>query len=450
MNSQVQRSFLARLPLQRRRPVLSLIAVAIALLGLLAALVYFSPRQQLSSAAPAPLGVQAEAADAAILPAEAYSVTGETTPPLDATPAQADAEALAADVIAVVNTSVLDAGEWQTQSAVDQVMAEMAGASPESGASLALDRLVNGELVWQAAQTAGYSVPETEANAALGELLAQYGRSEAELDAALTAAGLTRAQFDLYMQRLLTVDRFAAAQARSAGVTPGEFVQQLQAAGQISFGPRAAAVTAGSDMATQDTSSVATLVQAVATQAPGSGSADDSAEDPAQAQDAVAAVKPVVQAPVAQEARGISPGQLAPELGAVLLGGSGDETIEWPALAGGPVVLSFWTTWCPYCRKQMPILIDAYTRLAEQGVQVVGVNVKEDKTIVAGYVDESMIPFPVGLDVDGSVADRFAVSGFPTTYFLDAEGRVVQRQVGALTPEQFEEIISRLIPPDSP
>ncbi len=421
-----------------------------ALFGLLAALVYFSPRQQLSSAAPAPLGVQAEAADAAILPADAYSVTGETTPPLDATPAQADAEALAADVIAVVNTSVLDAGAWQMQSVVDQVMAEMAGASPESGASLALDRLVNGELVWQAAQTAEYSVPETEANAVLAELLAQYGRSEAELDAALTAAGLTRAQFDLYMQRLLTVDRFAAAQARTAGVTPGEFVQQLQAAAQISFGPRAAAVLAGSEPAPEVAPSVGSRVEVRATQIPAQGADEESAEDSAQAQPAVAAAEPVAQEPAAQEARGISPGQLAPDLGAALLGGSGDETIEWPALAGGPVVLSFWTTWCPYCRKQMPILIDAHTRLAQQGVQVVGVNVKEDKTIVADYVDGNMIPFLVGLDADGSVADRFAVSGFPTTYFLDADARIVQRQVGALTPEQFEEIISRLVPSASP
>jgi hypothetical protein len=77
-------------------------------------------------------------------------------------------------------------------------------------------------------------------------------------------------------------------------------------------------------------------------------------------------------------------------------------------------------------------LIAGHERYAQQGVQFVGVNIKEAEDQVRAYVEKAHIPYPVVLDSDGTVAARYSVRGFPTTYFLDAEGRVVARHVGQL------------------
>ncbi len=101
-------------------------------------------------------------------------------------------------------------------------------------------------------------------------------------------------------------------------------------------------------------------------------------------------------------------------------------------LLGQPTVLSFWTTWCPYCRRQTPVLVDAYQQYAGDGIRFVGINVKEDHGVVEKYLTKNGVDYPIALDADGQVASDYNVRGFPTTIFLDAEGRIVARHVGAL------------------
>ncbi len=93
-------------------------------------------------------------------------------------------------------------------------------------------------------------------------------------------------------------------------------------------------------------------------------------------------------------------------------------------LRGQAVVLNFWATWCAPCRKEMPQFVQAYDRYKDQGLVIVGVNMQEGKGIVQPFVDDFGITFPIAIDRDGDVADRYHLLGLPTTFFIDREGVV--------------------------
>jgi cytochrome c biogenesis protein CcmG/thiol:disulfide interchange protein DsbE len=122
-------------------------------------------------------------------------------------------------------------------------------------------------------------------------------------------------------------------------------------------------------------------------------------------------------------------------------------TLSLAELQGRPAVLVFWTTWCPYCLRQTPVMVEAYPRAAEAGIQFVGIDVQEDRNTVATYLAQHLIEYPILLDEQGSIAAQYAVQGYPTTYFLDSDGRIVARNVGALTGEQLNTYLQLLGPP---
>jgi peroxiredoxin len=91
-------------------------------------------------------------------------------------------------------------------------------------------------------------------------------------------------------------------------------------------------------------------------------------------------------------------------------------------LRGRPVVLNFWATWCKPCRQEMPRFVEAYDRHRQEGLEIVAVNLQEGKSIAAPFVDDFGVEFPVVVDRDGEVGDRYRLLGLPTTFFIDRDG----------------------------
>lgn len=107
------------------------------------------------------------------------------------------------------------------------------------------------------------------------------------------------------------------------------------------------------------------------------------------------------------------------------------ETVQLSALRGRPVVLNFWATWCPPCRKEMPALENLWQQYKRGEIIVLGVDEGEKAVTVTqfarGVVDTT---FPLLLDTDREIGTQYGVRAFPSTYFIDADGRIQDIKVG--------------------
>ncbi len=122
-------------------------------------------------------------------------------------------------------------------------------------------------------------------------------------------------------------------------------------------------------------------------------------------------------------------GYLAPDLTLRRLDG---EELSLSDLRGQPVMLNFWATWCPPCRAEIPALEQVW-REGGSDVMVIGVNVQENPAVVEAFVIDYGMSYPVVLDPDGEAARLYRVRAFPTTYFIDGQGRIARVFSGPLT-----------------
>ena len=114
---------------------------------------------------------------------------------------------------------------------------------------------------------------------------------------------------------------------------------------------------------------------------------------------------------------------------------------------GKPVVLNFWTSWCSYCKAEMPYFEDAYKQYGGQ-VQFIMLNaVKSEKSSEDGknFIKDSAYTFPVFYDTDGKAMTSYGIRGFPATIFIDKDGKIVEKSLGALTKEKLDQNIQALI-----
>ena len=115
---------------------------------------------------------------------------------------------------------------------------------------------------------------------------------------------------------------------------------------------------------------------------------------------------------------------------------------------GEVVVLNFWYSSCPPCRKEAPDLQQLSTDFADQGVQFVGVNVRDQADTARAFAEKFDITYPSIVDTnDGAVqlalASTIAPNAVPTTIVLDKQGRIAARVLGGLDgPSTLKTLIS--------
>ncbi|MFQ5518684.1 MAG: peroxiredoxin family protein [Mariprofundus sp.] len=100
--------------------------------------------------------------------------------------------------------------------------------------------------------------------------------------------------------------------------------------------------------------------------------------------------------------------------------------------AGEVVLLNFWATWCPPCRKEMPSMAALHRKYADQGLKIIAVSVDRNINDLAAFVREYRLPFQVLHDIDSSVAHDYDVFRFPETFLIDRQGKVRYHLVGAV------------------
>jgi len=112
------------------------------------------------------------------------------------------------------------------------------------------------------------------------------------------------------------------------------------------------------------------------------------------------------------------------------------KTWTFAELRGKVVLVNFWATWCPPCRKEMPDLEALYERFGAQGLAVLGIS-DEEAAKVQPFIRERKISFPVLLDPGRKVNEMFVVEGIPKTFVYDRDGKLVAQSIDMRTQNQF-------------
>jgi thiol-disulfide isomerase/thioredoxin len=121
-------------------------------------------------------------------------------------------------------------------------------------------------------------------------------------------------------------------------------------------------------------------------------------------------------------------GQPAPRFHAKTITG---ETFTNDSVKGKVVLLQFWTTWCPYCRREQPLVDTIDHVFASKGVLVLAVNVAESKKKVKQYLEQNPRSCRIVFTEDTNLAAMYQANAYPIYVVIDREGNIAAEQRGA-------------------
>ncbi|MDD5084968.1 MAG: TlpA disulfide reductase family protein [Candidatus Omnitrophica bacterium] len=104
-----------------------------------------------------------------------------------------------------------------------------------------------------------------------------------------------------------------------------------------------------------------------------------------------------------------------------------------------PILIVFFATWCPPCRREVPELIKIYDKYSKRGLRILAVNIQETPDRVKGFMDKEGINYLVLIDSTGQIAKQYGITGIPTAILIDKKGDVKYR--GHSLPDKIEEVL---------
>lgn len=139
---------------------------------------------------------------------------------------------------------------------------------------------------------------------------------------------------------------------------------------------------------------------------------------------------------------------LAPDFSVVDNDGN---TVKLSDFAGKPIVINFWASWCPPCKKEMP---DFETVWKEKGEEVVFMMVnatdgtRETEEKAKKHIADKGFTFPVYYDTQQQAAVAYGISSLPTTFFVDKDGYLVTGSIGMISEAALRKSLDLILPAD--
>jgi cytochrome c biogenesis protein CcmG, thiol:disulfide interchange protein DsbE len=109
-----------------------------------------------------------------------------------------------------------------------------------------------------------------------------------------------------------------------------------------------------------------------------------------------------------------------------------DGDLQLSSLRGKAVVLNVWASWCDPCKEEAPYLEQVWRSNRDRGLVVVGLDARDFRADAQRFAERFGLTFPLVYDGPGDELDGYGITGFPETFVIDREGRVVQAFAGAV------------------
>lgn len=126
-------------------------------------------------------------------------------------------------------------------------------------------------------------------------------------------------------------------------------------------------------------------------------------------------------------------------------------TVRLEDYRGKVVLINFWGTWCEPCKDETPALQEAYRKLRDQGLVIIGVDLRNQErggadglSDVRAFAQRYGLTYPIALDASGDTARAFQIYPIPTSYFIDQNGMIRYVRVSTLTTQEVEALFTRL------
>lgn len=131
-------------------------------------------------------------------------------------------------------------------------------------------------------------------------------------------------------------------------------------------------------------------------------------------------------------------GYAAPDFTLALLDGGTVKLSDYHGVK--PVVLDFWASWCPNCKRDLPHLNSFYEKYKDQ-VEVIGINLHENTNTVKKFVTSTNLTFPIALDPNSVAARAFGIQYTNSHILIDKDGKIVKIIPGDIRESDFQSLI---------
>ncbi|WP_282174194.1 TlpA disulfide reductase family protein [Cytobacillus firmus] len=141
---------------------------------------------------------------------------------------------------------------------------------------------------------------------------------------------------------------------------------------------------------------------------------------------------------------GLEKGSLAPDFELTDMEGNPAKLSDY---RGKAVLLNFWASWCPPCRAEMPHMEKLYKKYKDKKFDILAVNLtntEKNNGDAEKFVKELGLTFTIPMDVKGTVGADYNIMAYPTSYFIDSDGVIREKVLGALNEEYMEKEIKKL------
>ncbi len=121
--------------------------------------------------------------------------------------------------------------------------------------------------------------------------------------------------------------------------------------------------------------------------------------------------------------------------------------IRIDSMKGKPLLVTFWSTTCSTCIKEMPHLVELYNRFSKDGLEIIGIAMPYDPpNRVLELTKKRALPYPIALDIEGFASKAFGnIDVTPTSFLIDSFGNIIQQKTGEMDIEQLRVKIKKLL-----